>query len=61
MNFRDIAELKYKNGHDTYFSFLRHKTKNTTKDDPTPIVVPLTDYITDFIVKYGNKKSKKGQ
>jgi integrase/recombinase XerD len=58
MNFRDIAELKFKNIHDTYFSFLRHKTINTTKEDPTPIVVPLTSYITDFIHKYGNKKGK---
>jgi integrase/recombinase XerD len=58
MNFRDIAELKFKDIHDTYFSFLRHKTKNTTKDDPTPIVVPLTNYIKDFIAKYGNKKNK---
>lgn len=58
MNFRDISDLKFKNIHDTYFSFLRHKTINTTKDDPSPIVVPLTSYIKDFIKKYGNKKGK---
>jgi integrase/recombinase XerD len=58
MNIRDISELKFKNLHDTYFSFLRHKTINTTKEDPTPIVVPLTDTIKDFIKKYGNKKGK---
>lgn len=56
MNFRDIAELKFKDIYDTYFSFLRHKTKNTTKEDPAPIVVPLTIYIKDFIAKYANKK-----
>ena len=58
MNFRDIAELKFKDIHDTYFSFLRHKTKNTTKEDPIPIVVPLTSYIKDFIKKYANEKGK---
>lgn len=58
MNFRDIAELKFKDIHDTYFSFLRHKTKNTTKEDPIPIVVPLTSYIKDFINKYANEKGK---
>ncbi|MHB8208023.1 tyrosine-type recombinase/integrase [Mucilaginibacter sp.] len=55
MNFRDIAELKYKDIHDTYFSFLRHKTKNTTKDDPIPIIVPLTENIMATIQKHGNK------
>lgn len=58
MNFRDITELKFKNIHDTYFSFLRYKTINTTKEDPTPIVVPLTSYVKDIIKKYGNKKVK---
>ena len=58
MNFRDIAELKWKNVHNTYFSFLRHKTINTTKEDPTPIIVPLTEKIEYVIKKYGNKRGK---
>ncbi len=58
MNFRDIAELKFKNIQDTYFSFLRHKTINTTKEDPSPIIVPLTAHVMNFIKKYGNKKGK---
>jgi integrase len=58
MNFRDIAELQWKNINNTYFSFLRHKTKNTTKEDPSPIVVPLTDSVKTFIKKYANKKGK---
>jgi integrase/recombinase XerD len=58
MNFRDIAELKFKDIHDTYFSFLRHKTKNTTKEDPSPIIVPITSYVKDFIEKYANEKGK---
>jgi len=56
MNFRDIAELRFKNIHSTYFSFLRHKTQNTTKEDPVPIVVPITKHITRFIEKYGVSK-----
>ncbi len=41
MNFRDIAELKYKNINKNSLSFLRHKTLRTTKDKPKPIIVPL--------------------
>jgi integrase/recombinase XerD len=58
MNFRDISELKFKNIHDTYFSFLRHKTINTTKEDPIPIVVPITLFVKEFFGKYANKKGK---
>ncbi|MBB2146850.1 tyrosine-type recombinase/integrase [Pedobacter sp. LMG 31464] len=55
MNFRDIAELRCKNLTDTYFSFLRHKTLNTTKEDPTPIVVPITAGVERIIAKYGKR------
>ncbi|MFC4213419.1 tyrosine-type recombinase/integrase [Pedobacter lithocola] len=55
MNFRDIAELKFKNLAGSYFSFIRYKTRNTTKEDPTPIVVPITPSIKSFIKKYGRK------
>jgi integrase len=58
MNFRDISELKFKNLHDSYFSFIRHKTINTTKEDPIPIVVPITPYVREFFAKYGNKNGK---
>jgi len=58
MNFRDIAELKVKNIEDTFFSFLRHKTINTARENPMPIVVPLTDSIRAFIKKYGNPDGK---
>jgi integrase/recombinase XerD len=54
-NFRDIAELKYKNINDTSISFLRHKTQDTTKDEPILIMVPLTDKIRAHIEKYGVK------
>lgn len=53
MNFRDIAELRWKNVKESYFSFLRHKTQHTTKDDPQPIIVPITDFVKNIIEKYG--------
>jgi len=55
MNFRDIAELKYKDIHKKSFSFLRHKTLYTTKDKPKPIIVPLTEPIRAMIERYGTK------
>ncbi|MBB5396125.1 site-specific integrase [Mucilaginibacter sp. AK015] len=58
MNIRDISELKFKDIHGTYFSFLRHKTIRTTKEDPKPIIVPMTDYVKLVIEKYGNKNGK---
>ncbi|WDF79052.1 site-specific integrase [Mucilaginibacter sp. KACC 22773] len=58
MNIRDISELKFKDLHGTYFSFLRHKTIRTTKEDPKPIIVPMTDYVKWVIEKYGNKKGR---
>lgn len=58
MNIRDISELRFKDLHGTYFSFLRHKTKNTTKEDPKPIIVPITPYAQEVFNKYGNKPGK---
>jgi integrase/recombinase XerD len=58
MNIRDISELKFKDLHGTYFSFLRHKTIRTTKEDPKPIIVPITEYVKEVFEKYGNKKGK---
>ncbi|CAM3926036.1 site-specific integrase [Mucilaginibacter galii] len=58
MNIRDISELKFKDLHGTYFSFLRHKTIRTTKEDPKPIIVPMTDYVKGVMEKYGNKKGR---
>ncbi len=55
MNFRDIAELKYKDINRKSFSFLRHKTLHTTKDKPRPIIVPLTESIKAIIERYGTK------
>jgi integrase/recombinase XerD len=58
MNIRDISELKFKDLHGTYFAFLRHKTIRTTKEDPKPIIVPITAYVQGVMEKYGNKKGR---
>jgi len=58
MNFRDIAELKVRDLDEDFFSFFRHKTINTSKDDPHPIIVPMTESIRAFIEKYGNPDGK---
>jgi site-specific recombinase XerD len=61
MNFRDIAELKYKQVTGKSFSFIRRKTMNTSKDDPRLIVIPLTDNIKGTIKKYGNVNKSADQ
>jgi len=56
MNIRDICELKYKNVHKETISFVRTKTKRTTKDKQAIIeaaILPLTD---EVIRIYGNQK-----
>jgi integrase/recombinase XerD len=57
---RNLAKLAFRDLHGTYFSFLRHKTIRTTKEDPKPIIVPMTDYVKWVIEKYGNKKGRPG-
>lgn len=57
LNFKDIAELKYKNVTGSSFWFIRHKVKRTTKKKPKPIIVPLTDRIRAFMEKYGNPRT----
>lgn len=61
MNFRDIAELRYKQVTAKSFSFIRRKTINTAKDDPRLIIIPMTEKISAVIEKYGNPKKNKDQ
>lgn len=56
MQFKDLAYLQYKNIYGDFFHFVRHKTKNTTKSNQTPIIVPITDHVRFMIDKYGNKE-----
>lgn len=55
MNIKDIAELQYKNISRNTISFVRSKTKNTTKGNSIPIIASLTPFAKKVIDKYGNK------
>lgn len=57
MQFKDIAHLKYKNISGEFFHFVRHKTKNTTISNQTPITVPITEHVQYMIDNYGNPKA----
>ena len=54
MNMADICRLKYKDVNKETFSFIRHKTKEKNKNCRT-ITVPITDDISQIIIKWGNK------
>lgn len=55
MNFKDIFNLKYYQLEDDHFTFIREKTKLTTKDAPIVVDVQLTDYVKRIIKKWGDK------
>ncbi len=55
MNPRDVACLKYKDIQDNYIVFVRSKTERTTRQDPKPITVYITEDMQRTIDKYGNK------
>ncbi len=52
MNFKDIANLKYKNLYQETLTFSRAKTSSTDADQ-IPVMVYLTDYAKGIINKYG--------
>lgn len=54
MNFKDIAELRYRNFDGDSFTFIRSKTKKSTGANPQPIRVPVTDHVRYMIDTYGN-------
>ncbi len=55
MNIKDVAQLKYKDFHDQYFTFIRAKTARTTREDPKEIVVYITEEIQVILDKWSNK------
>jgi integrase/recombinase XerD len=59
MNIKDILGLRYKDIQGDIIVFTRSKTKNTTKTDSKPIMVPITDFVKQIIEKYGNSASNK--
>ncbi len=55
INVKDIAQLKYNNIDKKILSFIRSKTKNSTKEDLITIEVPLSNDLQRIINKWGKK------
>lgn len=55
INPTDIAHLKYKNIDGEYLVFERAKTENSTRLDPRPIIVFITEDLQKIIQYWGNK------
>ena len=58
MNVKDIAFLKYENIKDGTLSFIREKTKHSTKDNIQKIEVFITEDIDRIINKWGRKPKR---
>jgi len=58
MNVKDIAFLKYENIKDGILSFIREKTKHSTKDNIQTIQVFITEDIQRIINKWGKKPQR---
>ena len=58
MNVKDIAFLKYENITDGAFSFIRKKTKHSTKDNIQKIEIFITEDIDRIINKWGKKPKR---
>lgn len=54
MNFKDIANLKYKDIDGDIITFRRAKTANTNKKQ-APVIVYLNDFSKSVIIEYGNQ------
>ena len=58
MNVKDIAFLKYENINNETLSYIRSKTKNSTKENIITIEVSINEDIKRIIKKWGNKPTK---
>lgn len=58
MNVKDIAFLKYENINRETLSYIRSKTKNSTKENMIEIEVIINEDIKRIIEKWGNKSTK---
>jgi integrase len=56
INMRDIALLQYKRVSKSSISFIREKTKRSSKQDLKPVLVPIVPEIKQIINKWGIKK-----
>ena len=54
-----IAFLKFQDLNTNKISFIRSKTKRTTKGDPKPITAILPDYALNVIKEFGNTSTNK--
>ena len=55
INTKDIALLKYRNIQGEYLVFERAKTEKSTRSDPKPISVFITEDLQQIINRWGNK------
>lgn len=55
MNPKDLVYLKWKDLHGEYFVFTRAKTERTTRTDPRPSTVYITEDMRRIIEVYGTK------
>lgn len=58
INPKDVALLKYKNIQEEYIVFERAKTERTSRSDPKPIIVYITEEIAAIIDEFGNKDKR---
>jgi integrase/recombinase XerD len=55
MNPKDVVYLKWKNIHGEFFVFHRAKTERTTRTDPRPITVYITEDMRAIMERYSTK------
>jgi len=58
MNPKDVLYLKYKNIEEDYFVFTRAKTDRTSRQEPKPIIVYITEDMKRIMENWGNKDKK---
>ena len=60
MNMKDIAELKWENVSAETITYIRSKTKHTTRTNQKSIIVMLTPFAQNVIKMYGLERKPKG-
>jgi len=57
VNLKDIALMRFENIDKEKLTFIREKSKRTSKTNSLPVVVYLTDYHKNIIKKYANEQT----
>lgn len=60
MNMKDIAELKWENISSDTITYIRSKTKNTTRTNQRPIIVILIPFAQYVIKQYSQERKPNG-